>query len=100
MGFLLYLIIIVGAVLFYFLPWLIAGARNHHLTGIIAVINIFLGSTGVGWLIALALACSRVELRNGFECSGCHSPLGTSERFCPGCGLQIATEPRVYARIR
>ena len=40
----------------YFLPSLIAAARHtHNATGIF-LLNLFLGWTGIGWLIALCLA--------------------------------------------
>jgi hypothetical protein len=42
----------------YLLPWLIAAQRGHPNTASIAVINIFLGWTFVGWVVALAMACS------------------------------------------
>jgi len=45
----------------YFLPWIIAGKRSHHQHGTIAVINIFLGWTFIGSVIALAMACSAVK---------------------------------------
>jgi hypothetical protein len=45
----------------YFLPLLIATKRNHHQTGAIAVINILLGWTFIGWVIALAMASSAVR---------------------------------------
>jgi hypothetical protein len=40
----------------YFVPSLIAAARHtHNATGIF-MLNLFLGWTGIGWLIALCLA--------------------------------------------
>jgi hypothetical protein len=43
----------------YFLPSLVAAARQtHNVTGIF-LLNLFLGWTGIGWIIALLLAiCS------------------------------------------
>jgi hypothetical protein len=46
----------------YFLPWIIAANRNHHQVGAIAIIDVFLGWTFVGWVIALAMACSAVKV--------------------------------------
>lgn len=43
----------------YFLPCLIAGARNHPQGGPILIVNLFLGWTLIGWVAALAWACSR-----------------------------------------
>jgi hypothetical protein len=44
----------------YLLPWLIALQRGHPNAGSIAVIDIFLGWTFVGWVVALAMACSAI----------------------------------------
>jgi hypothetical protein len=53
----LLVVVLVGAAL-YFLPTVIAGARNTtHLAPVI-VINLLLGWTFVGWVVALALAVS------------------------------------------
>ena len=43
---------------FYFIPSLIAGFRNHRSAGSIFVINLFLGWTFLGWVIALAMSVS------------------------------------------
>ena len=43
----------------YFLPSLIAAARHTHNTTGIFLFNLFLGWTGIGWVIALLMAiCS------------------------------------------
>lgn len=42
----------------YLAPWIVAGARGHSSVGGIAVINLFLGWTLIGWVVALAWACS------------------------------------------
>jgi hypothetical protein len=45
----------------YFLPATIAGMRGHHNFGSIFVLDIFLGWTFFGWVVALAMACSQVH---------------------------------------
>ena len=45
----------------YFLPSLIAARRHHHQDGPILVINLFLGWTGLGWVVALAWACGDIR---------------------------------------
>lgn len=41
---------------FYFMPTIIAGAREHKNTGAIAVLNLLLGWTGLGWVGAMVWA--------------------------------------------
>lgn len=45
----------------YWAPTIVALAREHHQKGSIAVINAFLGWTLIGWVVALAMACSAVR---------------------------------------
>jgi len=49
------------AVAAYFLPTIVAANRHHHNLGAIAVVNIFLGWTFIGWVVALAMAASAVR---------------------------------------
>jgi hypothetical protein len=46
----------------YFIPTIVAVTRSHHQKGAIIVINVFLGWSLIGWVIALAMACSAVKL--------------------------------------
>jgi hypothetical protein len=41
----------------YFLPSVVAVARKITHQGSVVVINVFLGWTFVGWVVALAMAC-------------------------------------------
>jgi hypothetical protein len=52
MGWLLLLL----ALFVYFIPAYIAHARLHHNAGAITVLNVFLGWTILGWVIALVWA--------------------------------------------
>ena len=45
----------------YFLPTIIASSRKHHNAGSVFIINLFLGWTFLGWVIALAMAMSAVR---------------------------------------
>lgn len=45
----------------YFLPTLIAGSRYHHQKLAIFMLNLFLGWTALGWIIALVWACTKVQ---------------------------------------
>jgi hypothetical protein len=42
----------------YMLPWAIAATRGKSNSGAIAVLNLLLGWTFIGWIIALVMACS------------------------------------------
>jgi hypothetical protein len=47
--------------LVYFAPTAVASAREHHQTGAIFVLNLFLGWTLLGWLIALIWSATAVR---------------------------------------
>lgn len=55
------LIVLPIAFVVYFLPSLVAYRRQHHQAMVVFVINIFLGWTLLGWVIALAIAASAVK---------------------------------------
>ena len=42
----------------YFLPWMVARGRVHRQRNAIAVLNLFLGWTVLGWIAALVWACT------------------------------------------
>jgi hypothetical protein len=48
-------VVLVGAAL-YFLPTVIAAVRNAKHLGAVIVVNVFLGWTFIGWVVALAIA--------------------------------------------
>lgn len=52
---LLALIVLFGLLGLYLLPTIIASRRNHQV-GFVAVLNIFLGWTFLGWIVALAIS--------------------------------------------
>jgi threonine/homoserine/homoserine lactone efflux protein len=41
-----------------FLPSIIAVIRHNHATGRIFLLNLLLGWTGIGWIVALVWACT------------------------------------------
>lgn len=45
----------------YFLPTLVASVRHHHNAEAICAVNLFLGWTLVGWVVALAWALTVVK---------------------------------------
>ena len=54
----------------YLLPTIVASRRNLQATGKIAAINIFLGWTILGWIVALALAVKESAVRVRIHRSG------------------------------
>lgn len=55
------LALILGGIVVYFIPCYIALDRQHHLRRLICAINIFLGWTVVGWVVALAMSLTGVR---------------------------------------
>ncbi|HET9770672.1 MAG TPA: superinfection immunity protein [Acidimicrobiia bacterium] len=53
----------VGALAAYVLPTAVASSRSHHHVGAIAAVNLLLGWTLIGWVVALAMAVGQVRLR-------------------------------------
>ena len=51
-----YLIFFIAVLATYFIPWIIAINRKHMNTSAIALLNIFLGWTFLGWVAALVWA--------------------------------------------
>jgi hypothetical protein len=49
------------AVVLYFIPSLIASSRQVRNRGSVIVINLLLGWTFIGWVVALAMACRTVD---------------------------------------
>jgi hypothetical protein len=45
----------------YGLPITVAFGRGHHQRWAIVIVDIFLGWTFLGWVIALTMSCSRVK---------------------------------------
>lgn len=84
MGF-VYLLVLV---ILYFLPWLIAMLNRHRQIAGIFFLNLFLGWTLVGWVVALVWAVQ----------SGAAKPVRPTidpTRKCPHCAEVIKAEARV-----
>lgn len=54
---------VITVLVVYFVPTLVAIYRHHHNTAAIIVVNVFLGWTFLGWVVALAMAFTAVEQR-------------------------------------
>lgn len=54
-------LIIIVLLCAYFAPTVVAAARSHPQVGSIIVINLLLGWTFIGWVIALAMSVSAIK---------------------------------------
>ena len=95
-------LIVLGIVLgLYFLPTIIASQRGVTNLGSIAVINLFLGWTLVGWVVALAMSFKDVPARDapvtastnasstGSAEAAARRTGGSTYRNCPNCGRSM-----------
>ena len=55
------LLLLIIVMLVYILPWLVALGREHHQANAIGLLNLLLGWTALGWIIALIWAATHVE---------------------------------------
>jgi len=77
--------------LIYFLPAILG--RNKRHAGTIFLLNVFLGWTVVGWIVALVWACTPDALpvpvlvgASVCYCNRCGKPQFVGGRYCSGCG--------------
>jgi hypothetical protein len=54
-------IIIIGVVLVYLLPWMVALGRHHHNARAILALNVLLGWTFIFWVAGLVWALTSVQ---------------------------------------
>lgn len=80
--------------LMYFLPTIIG--HNKHNAGGIFLMNLLLGWTVIGWVIAMVWACSAetrlpvvVVAGPGRYCTQCGALSGASARYCSACGRMV-----------
>jgi hypothetical protein len=81
--------------LLYFVPTIIARNKVDFMG--IFLVNLLLGWTGIGWIVALIWACaseSHVPVRyvpagSGRFCSQCGSLSPAGARFCSACGRTV-----------
>jgi hypothetical protein len=92
---------VVLALALYFLPTMI-GLRKRN-AGAIFALNLLLGWTLIGWIVALVWALTVEDAPNAivvqplnpqalsaWTCSICHVPINRNDTFCHGCGNRIA----------
>jgi Superinfection immunity protein len=74
------LVLIIIGFAFYFLPSLVAGSRGAANTSSVIVVNLFLGWTFLGWVVALAMAVGGTSGRTS-------APPGLTQVVCPRCNM-------------
>ena len=80
----------------YFIPTIVAISRDMHNKGSIIVVNVFLGWTLIGWVVALAIACGSNKSVQGEAFSYATPPSnlpspesGLDLRHCSKCGMEL-----------
>ena len=86
-------IILVGV---YFIPALIATKRDHPQKSAILIINILLGWTFLGWVIALVWAILKqepnIEKLSNKICFRCGNISNSKAEFCIKCGNNLINQ--------
>lgn len=78
----------------YFLPWLLAAARSRHNTGAIFALNLFLGWSLIGWVVAMVWALSSdqpkgADVRPTRKCPQCAELILREAKKCKHCGAAV-----------
>lgn len=89
------MLFLILSVLLYFLPTLIARDKPDVMA--VFLVNLLLGWTVIGWLVALVWACSEerfvpvrmVPVSSGRFCSQCGTLSPCGARFCSACGRAV-----------
>lgn len=89
------MLFLIFSVLLYFLPTVIARDKPDVLA--IFLVNLFLGWTVIGWLVALVWACAgeryipvrMVPVSSGRICSHCGTLSPSGAHFCSACGRAV-----------
>ena len=98
--------------LIYFIPWMVAVGNKKRDRGAIVALNLFLGWTVIGWVIALVWAMTKdpvsvqvVQQRMDVTppaasilCAHCGKYSYPGARFCATCGGDISTSAPDPAR--
>lgn len=116
-SFLIVLVVFLAGLALYFLPWIVAHNRGHANEGAIFVLNLFLGWSLIGWVVALVWACtsqpSQPQQPSGAPvamptltatpannerkpCPFCAEPIMVNAIKCKHCGSSLVTNPRDF----
>jgi len=97
-AFLLFPGFFVLAIVFSFLPTILAASRHHHNVLGVFLVNFFLGWTVIGWVIALVWALSQPRVfvvpaayvpTAALLCPKCGVPFAPGAQFCSHCGVSV-----------
>ena len=87
------MILVVLCVGLYFLPLFCGIGMKKRNAAAIGVLNLFLGWTIVGWVVALVWAftvdATPPELPESWTCGKCAAELRSTDKFCPSCANEI-----------
>lgn len=91
-------VIALAVVAFYFLPALVASHRKHPNTNAITVLNLLLGWSLIGWVVALVWACSafRTDVATSADaavrpCPYCAETIKAAAVKCKHCGSDLSS---------
>jgi hypothetical protein len=78
---------------FYFIPSIVAGARGHRQGGAIFALNLFLGWTLLGWVVALVWSLTSDTAAPAAASQ--NVPQFPDTRACPRCAEEIKAAAKV-----
>jgi Na+/H+-dicarboxylate symporter len=89
------LIYVVAIAVLYFIPYGLAKSRKHSSTTGIGLLNLFLGWSVIGWLVALIWAASGQPGETGptpathVKCPDCAELVLHQAKVCKHCGCKL-----------
>jgi len=95
-------VLMILGIALYFVPSIVAAARQHRNGVPIGLLNIFLGWTFIGWVLALVWAFTanttkpQPEAPRLVKCSECAELIQPDAKRCRHCGAAVGT-PRAPA---
>ena len=94
MGPIFLLLIMAVSLFFYFIPALVAADRKNPNTTAIFILNLLLGWSLIGWVVALVWACSGESKKGAvggikYSCPYCDEEIRPAAIKCKHCGSDI-----------